>query len=133
MTLYHVHIYREMRLYFPAIEADSPKAAAQFAAGKPTGDAEYTEDCDGENIAALIDVDGDEQYSQSVTIDFEAGRLRKAAGDLLAALVSAVQTLENIYGEAEANDSEYLDELRAVIARAKGPAALSAAGNGLQP
>jgi hypothetical protein len=28
MTLYNVHIYCEMRLYFPGIEAPTPEAAA---------------------------------------------------------------------------------------------------------
>src|SRR5438105_13778510 len=86
MTLYHVHIYREMRLYFPHVEAGTPDRAAELAAGKPTAEAEYAEDCDGETLAALVDVVGDDEFTQSVTIDFEAERLRKAAPELLAAL-----------------------------------------------
>jgi hypothetical protein len=69
-TLYHVHIYREMRLYFPGIEADSPEHAARIAREKPTHDAEYTEDCDGQNLSALVDVAGDSVFEHSVTIDF---------------------------------------------------------------
>jgi hypothetical protein len=86
MTLYHVHIYREMRLYFPGIEAATPEEAARIAADMPTEDADYTEDCDGETLAALVDVVGDEQFEHSATIDFEAERLRKAAPELLEAL-----------------------------------------------
>ncbi|MCI0464223.1 MAG: hypothetical protein L0Z62_45395 [Gemmataceae bacterium] len=77
MTIYNVHIYREMRLYFPGIEANSPEEAAQIAADKPTVEAEYTEDCEGETLSALVDVPGDEDYRQSVDVDFEAERLRK--------------------------------------------------------
>ena len=94
MTIYHVHIYREMRLYFPGTEADTPEDAARIAAAKPTDDAEYTEDCDGENLAALIDEAGDDQFEHSVTIDFEAERLRKAAPALLAACRLVVERWE---------------------------------------
>jgi len=88
MTLYNVHLYREMRLYFPRVEADTPEEAARIAADKLTEEAEYTEDCDGENLAALVDGAGDDQFEQSVTIDFEAERLRKAAPQMLAALTA---------------------------------------------
>jgi hypothetical protein len=89
MTLYNVHIYREMRLYFPGIEADEPEQAAKTAADMPTGEAEYTEDCDGDNFAALVDVVSDDEFERSVTIDFEPERLRKAATELLSALKDA--------------------------------------------
>jgi hypothetical protein len=79
MTTYNVHIYREMRLYFPGIEAGSPEEAAALARAKPTEDAASTEDCDGETLAALV-------YEHSVTIDFEDERMRKAAPALLKAL-----------------------------------------------
>jgi len=88
MTLYNVHSYREMRLYFPGIEAGTPEEAAQIATGKLTEEAEYSDDCDGENLAALVDVAGDDQHEQSVMIDFEPERLRKAAPRLLAALTA---------------------------------------------
>ncbi len=83
MTLYNVHIYREMRLFFPGIEADTPEEAAHIAADKLTADAEYTDDCDGENLAALVDLVGDDDFEHSVTLDFGHERLRKAASDLL--------------------------------------------------
>jgi hypothetical protein len=86
MTLYNVHVYREMRLYFPAIEAATPEEAARIATDRQTNDAEYTEDCDGENLAALIDVAGDDEFTQSVTIDFEPERLQRAVPELLEAL-----------------------------------------------
>src|ERR1700677_515089 len=89
MTLYNVHIYREMRLYFPNIEAISPEEAATFAGDKSTGDAEYTEDCDGANLSALIDLVGDDEFEKSVAIDFESERLRKVALELLVALQAA--------------------------------------------
>ena len=86
MTIYKCHIYREMKLRFDGIEADTPEAAAAIAHGKPTGDADDIDDCDGEDFAALVDVAGDEEYEQSRTIDFEPERQRKAAPKLLAAL-----------------------------------------------
>jgi hypothetical protein len=89
MTLYNVHIYREMRLYFPGIEAATPEEAAKIAADKQTDNADDIEDCDGDNLAALIDEVGDDEFGKSVTIDFEPERLRKAAPELLAALRAA--------------------------------------------
>ena len=94
MTTYNVHIYREMRLVFGDIEADSPEAAASIARGKPTDDADSIDDCDGETIAALVDMVGDEDYSQSVTVDFEQERLRKAAPALLTACRMVVDRWE---------------------------------------
>jgi hypothetical protein len=96
MTLYHVHIYREMKLLFNRIEADTPEAAAAIARDKPTDDADHIDDCDGENLAALVDVLGDEQYEKSVTIDFEAERLRKAAPRLLNALIDLLGDLPSV-------------------------------------
>ncbi len=101
MTTYNVHIYRVMRLYFPGIEANSPMEAAQIAAEKPTMEAEYTEDCEGETLSALVDVPGDEDYRQSVDVDFEAERMRKTARELLDALVALFP-----YAEAEAEGRE---------------------------
>jgi hypothetical protein len=83
MTLYNVHIYREMRLKYERIEADTPEAAATIARDKLTDDADLIDDCDGETFAALVDVIGDEQFEHSVTIDFKPEPLRKVAPDLL--------------------------------------------------
>ncbi len=89
MTRYNVHLYREMRLLFRGIEADTPETAAALAREMPTDDADDLEDCNGEDLAALIDVVGDENYVHSRTLEFEGERQRKAAGPPLAALVAA--------------------------------------------
>ena len=44
MKTYNVHIYREMRLYFPGVDAESHETAARIAAEKCTDEAEYVED-----------------------------------------------------------------------------------------
>jgi hypothetical protein len=88
MTIYNVHIYREMRLVFEGIEADSHEAAASIARDKPTGDADEIDDCDGETFYACVDVQADEEYEHSRWIDFEPERERRAAPSLLAALGS---------------------------------------------
>lgn len=85
-TTYNVHIYREIRLVFGGIEADTHDAAASIAREKPTEHADDIDDCDGETFYACVDVQGDEQYEQSRWIDFEPERQRKAAPKLLAAL-----------------------------------------------
>ena len=87
MTLYNVHLYREMRLVFLDIEADSPEEAAEACREFPDEAAcGAAVDCDGETFAALVDVQGDFEHAHSVVIDFEAERIRKAAPNLLAAL-----------------------------------------------
>jgi hypothetical protein len=118
MTLYNVHIYREMRLFFPGIQAGTPDEAAKIAADKQTADADYTEDCDGESLAALIDVQGDDDFSQSVTIDFEHEQLRKAAPELLAALKGCLFVLDgNEDGDGPSKQTAIKDA-RAAIAKA---------------
>jgi hypothetical protein len=118
---YNVHIYREMRLVFGGIEADTPEAAASIARDKPTGEADNIEDCNGEDLSALVDVAGDEDYSQSVSIDFEGERHRKAAPALLAALEAlADQTDEDCPGEYRSRHfTEALEEARDAVATAK--------------
>lgn len=65
MTIYNVHIIREMRLKFEGIEADTPEAAAVIARDKPTSEADDINDCEGESFSAVVDVEGDEDYVQS--------------------------------------------------------------------
>jgi hypothetical protein len=85
-NIYNVYLYREMRLVYHGIEADAPESAASIARDKPTGDADDIDDCDGETFAAVVDVQGDQDYCQSRTVEFEEERLRKAAPALLEAL-----------------------------------------------
>ena len=59
MDTYNIHIYRELRLYFPGIEAGSPKEAAALVRDLPSREAEQIHDCDGETLSALVDVPGD--------------------------------------------------------------------------
>ena len=86
MTKYNVHLFREMRLYFPNIEGNSPAEAARNASGSDTGEAEEIEDCNGEDLGALVDVVGDDDFGNSELIDFEPQRMLNAAPKLLAAL-----------------------------------------------
>jgi hypothetical protein len=97
-TTYNVHIYREMKLVFGGIDADSHEAAAAIARDKPTEQADSIDDCDGETLAALVDVAGDEEYAQSRTIDFEIERQRKAATKLLATLKAMREEIEQMSG-----------------------------------
>lgn len=107
MTIYHVHIYREMRHYFPGIEADTPQAAAELAAGRQTPDAQYTEDCDGATLSALVDVPGDEEFAHSVTIDFEPERSRKAAAALHEALAWLATVAEDLDAAIDGATGEF--------------------------
>jgi len=93
-TLYNVHVYREMRLYFPGIEAQTPHEAARIAANKPTDEAALTEDCDGVTLAALVDVAGDDGFEQSKTIEFDHGWLELLARRQQIALIWSVEDVQ---------------------------------------
>lgn len=93
MTIYNVHLYREMRLRFGGIEAESPEAAAEAVRRLTLEAADVVDECDGADFAALVDVAGDEEFGRSVTVDFEGEGLRKAAPELLAALTLALRAL----------------------------------------
>ena len=86
MPRYDVHLYREMRLLFEGIEAPSHEEAAALARQRSGEDADFIDDCHGEDFAALVDVAGDEQYQQSRMIDFEGERPCQATPKMLQAL-----------------------------------------------
>jgi hypothetical protein len=105
-----------MRLFFPGIEAATPEEAVRLAGNKPTDEAEYTEDCDGENLAALVDVVGDEDFTQSVTIDLEPERMRKAAPRLIEALDSLATAAEDLEAAIDSVTDEFNTELKELLA-----------------
>ena len=121
MTLYNVHIYREMRLVYGGIEADSHEAAAAIARDKPTDQADSIDDCEGETIAALVDVADDEEYEQTRLIEFEEERLRKAAPKLLTAAEAALGRMAEVYRDtfdSRMDNDPLVIQLRAAIAEA---------------
>ena len=94
MPTYNVHLYREMRLYFPDIEADTPEEAAKLVAEKDFDDVEDFSDCDGENLAALVDLVGDEEFRHSKTIAFDP--VKEAAQELYEALCDMVSDRDDL-------------------------------------
>lgn len=98
MPRYNVHVYREMRLRFDSIEAATLQAAAEKARDLSLKAADDFDECDGEAFAALVDAEGDEDYSDSLVIDFDAGRLQKAASGMLAALLAILPYAEGELG-----------------------------------
>ena len=129
MPTYNVHLYREMRLFFPGIEANTPEDAARLAADKDFDDADDFSDCDGENLAALVDIVGDEDYSESVTIDLDP--MKGAAQELYDALEEYLRVrpafrLKPVGGPGSAARLEQEaaiaaeDKARAVLRKARG-------------
>jgi hypothetical protein len=115
MTKYNVHIYREMKLVFQDIEAESPQQAAETCREFPEEAAcGAAVDCDGETFAALVDVQGDHDYSQSVMIAFEAERARQAVPDLLTALQDCIGQIHALLPSYQRSDST-LDKMPVVI------------------
>ncbi len=85
-AFYHVHLYRVMRLCFGGIAAETPEHAAAIARDRPSEDADSIDDCDGETLAALVDLDGDVGFEQTRLIDFEGECLLRFAPEMLACL-----------------------------------------------
>ena len=120
MKTYNVHIYREMRLFFPGIVASTAEEAATLAADMPSGAARALEDCDGENLAALVGVIGREDRQQNWMIDFDP--VRAIMPDLLTALALALPILQEAVRAHLLSDAptarRALDRVASVIAKA---------------
>lgn len=110
-TVYNVHVYREMRLFYPDVVATSHEDAALLAAAKRSDDADLIDDCDGESFAALVDVDGDPDYCQSRTIDFPAAQLRNCALELLKALELLIQKSDDLHAAIEGVTDQFETEV----------------------
>ena len=107
MTTYDVHIYREMRIRYRDIEADTPEAAAEACRDRPSGAGCDPVDCDGQTFAAVVDIAGD-PHCDGKDILFEEGQLRRAApaqAIILDLVQSGLMTLQE--GEAEFDDVMY--------------------------
>ena len=120
MKTYNVHVYREMRLFFPGIVASTAEEAATLAAEMPSEAAQALEDCDGENLAALVGVIGREDGQQSRMIDFDP--VRALAPDLLTVLALALPVLQEVVRTHRLSDDATarlaLDRVASVIAKA---------------
>jgi hypothetical protein len=116
MTIYNVHIYRELRLSFECIEANTPEAALRIARAGTTGDADDIAD-EGEDLSARVEIDGDDAPERALMIQFEPGR--KAALRLLAALKGTLYALdENMDGSGPSKRTA-IATARAAIAEAE--------------
>ena len=56
MTIYHVHIYRVMRLRFDNVQASDARHAAAKGRDLSLKAANAFDECDGETFSALVDV-----------------------------------------------------------------------------
>jgi hypothetical protein len=123
MKTYNVHIYREMRLFFPGIVASTAAEAATRAAEMPSGAAEALDDCDGANFAALVGVIGHEDCKQNWMIDFNP--VRAIAPELLTVLTLALPILQEVVRAHLLSDDSTarlaLDRIASVIAKAYMP------------
>ena len=109
MNTYNVHIFCEMRLFFPGIEAPSAEIAASWASQKLTAEAALIDDCDGETFAALVDVVGDEAFKHSRMIDLDPAR--QFTRELQEALVNLCAQIDGAYGDID------ISEANAVLAK----------------
>lgn len=94
MPTYNVHIYREMRILYQDIKADTPEAAAESCRDFPSDAGCDPVDCDGQTFAAVVDV---QNTNHSKDILFDEGRLRLAALELL----EACELLDRAYADGE--------------------------------
>jgi hypothetical protein len=96
MPTYHVHVYREMRVKFNGIEAESPEKAASVASGRCTEQADEVEDCQGMDLSALVDLQGDEEFTESRVVDFRDLKRLAASKEMLTALEEALAALNTV-------------------------------------
>jgi hypothetical protein len=120
MTTYNVHIHREVLLTYGDVEADSPEDAASTARGFATGGADRIDDC--EDLSARVELDDPARHQPLVTLDFPAGRQRKAAAKLLDSLKNVLDSYcywLPRYGDKEAINSLMVKKAQAAIAEAE--------------
>ena len=121
MTTYTVHVYREMRLVYPGVNAASLDQAARIACALPTNEADEIEDAEGCTLCALVDVDGDAEYEHSRCIDTDVGKLLALAPELLRFLEDFVA-----FGHGRANGDFWYgfglfqEHARRLLRRSKG-------------
>ena len=89
----------------------------------PSGAAEALDDCDGENLAALVGVIGRKDCKQNWMIDFKPGRA--IAPELLTVLTLALPILQEVVRAHLLSDDSTarlaLDRVASVIAKAYMP------------
>jgi hypothetical protein len=95
MPKYRVHLYREMRIVFDNIEAHSAQAAAELASERHFDDRDDFSDCEGVNLAALVDEEG---HTDGTLIDFEDGRKLRASESLLSSLKDILSRFRSCIG-----------------------------------
>ena len=120
MTTYNVHIHREVLLTYGDVEADSLEDAASTARGFATGGADRIDDC--EDLSARVELDDPARHQPLVTLDFPAGRQRKAAAKLLDSLKNVLDSYcywLPRYGDKEAINSLMVKKAQAAIAEAE--------------
>lgn len=100
MPKFNVHLYREMRLYYPGITATDAEEAVRVADLKSTREAHHIEDCDAATIAALVDPEGDTDYDHSRLIDLDPKQ--SAIATLLTALAGLVEAIRAGHAHNEA-------------------------------
>jgi len=109
-----------MRLFFAGIVACTAEEAATLAAELPLGAAEALDDCDGENLAALVGVVGNDAGKQNWMIEFD--HVRAIALHLLTALALALPILQEVVCAHLLSDEPTarvaLDHVASVIAKA---------------
>jgi hypothetical protein len=94
MPTYTVHVYREMRVVFTGVIADTPEEAASVAADLRTEQADRVCDCQGSNLYALVDIEGDGWSQRSRDVAFEAGRMLDLGPKMQEALEALVSRIE---------------------------------------
>jgi hypothetical protein len=124
MPTYTVHVYREMRVKFTGIEADSMEEAARAGADLRTDQADDVEDCVGANLSAVVDLDCDDDFGRTEGVAFEAGRMMDTGPEMLSALEELIANIdEDVPPEyVTRHFRNALEDARVAVAKAKGVA-----------
>lgn len=66
---YNVHVFKEYRVKFEGIEAESPEAAAKIANNMEDKRAIEIEDTEGAGLGYIVDEHGDHDYLNSISLN----------------------------------------------------------------
>lgn len=130
MPRYNVHLYREMRVRYRDVIADTPQHAATIVKDIDPELCDYENDiveCEGQSFAAIVDelVEpevGSDDVACETPLQFEYGALRDAATLLLNACDSALARLSEQYKntfDSRMDNDPLVIELRQALKNAR--------------
>lgn len=125
MPKYNVHLYREMRVKYLNVDAATPEEAAQKVKDINPEMCDYeTElhECEGQSFGCVVDEldpSGVHSFLNEERVEFEEGKLRDAAPDLLEALEKMAEMAMHAPLMGHPYDQSDIDDAFTLMAKLK--------------